>query len=690
MSPSSHAVAQAEVARLTALADADPILAPWPGPYGGVPPWERVTAAGFPAAFATAIALREAELAVITAEPAPPSFANTILALEDAGRHLARAQALFAVLSGNQNDAAVQAVEEAWAPRLAEASDRQLRFNRPLFTRIAAVWAARDGLAAVDRRLVELLHDAMVRGGARLEASEQAALGAINVELAGLYTSFGNRVLADEETAIVVDDAAALAGIPADVVAACRAAAIARGRPDAWAIVNTRSCVDVVLATADDRGLREQVWRAFKQRGANGDGNDTRASIARIVRLRAERAQLLGFASHAALRLADTMAKTPAAARALMQQVWPAAVARVRDEVAAMAALAGAPIAPWDYLYYAERVRAERYQLDGDELAAYFTLEQMIAAAMWMAERLYGLTFREITGAVPTFHPDVRVWEVVDGERVVGLFYGDYFARPGKRSGAWMSSYRYYERWGGHHHLPIVSNNNNFVPGPAGAPVVISLDDAHTLFHEFGHALHYLLAEVPYPSLADTPNDFVEFPSQLHEAWVLARPVLDRFARHVVTGAPMPQALVDKVVAAGKHNQGYATVEYLSAALIDLALHERPDGAIDPATFEDDERAALGAPPEVALRHRLPHFAHLFTGDGYSAGYYAYLWAEVMDADARGAFTEAGDPFAPEVAAALRRHLLAPGNASDRAEAYRAFRGRDPDPAALLVKRGLT
>jgi peptidyl-dipeptidase Dcp len=378
-----------------------------------------------------------------------------------------------------------------------------------------------------------------------------------------------------------------------------------------------------------------------------------------------------------------------------MMRVWPAAVARVAEEVKDMERLAKRdrirlPFEPWDYLYYAEKVRKAKYDLDQDELKPYFELDNMIAGSFYMAEQLYGLTFTEITGKVPVFLEGVRVWEVRDkaSGAHVGLFYGDYFARKGKRSGAWASGYRGHETFTGKEITPITSNNNNFVRGAAGEPVLISLDDAETLFHEFGHAIHSLVSEVNYPGLATTPRDFVEYPSQVHEMWVLTRPILDKFARHYKTGKPMPQALVKKVDASSKFNQGYATVEYLSSAIVDMELHTRPDGVVDADAFESDTLQKLGAPKEVVMRHRLPHFNHLFTSDSYSAGYYSYLWSEVMDADTRETFVEAGNVFDPTVAGKMRKFILAPGNSTDRAEAYRQFRGRDPDVTALLKKRG--
>ncbi|MCB9571897.1 MAG: M3 family metallopeptidase [Kofleriaceae bacterium] len=693
--PSPYDAARAEVTRLTAEADRDPLLAAWTGAYGGVPPWDQLDAGKFGAAFTTGIALRAAEIDAIAEDPTPPTFANTLVPYEAAGRHLDRAETLFSVMTSSLNAPEVQAVDREWSPKLAAAADA-ISFNSKLFARIAAVYDGRAdaGLDAEQRRLVELTYDAFVRAGARLDAAQKDQLGQLNQELAVLFTDFGNKVLADENTWIVLDKGD-LAGLPETLRASYAAAAAERGLAGKWAVVNTRSSVDPFLTTSSRRDLRERVWKAFKNRGDNGDANDTNQTIARIVELRAQRAKLLGYASHAHWRMSNTMALDPAKAQALMMEVWPAAVARVEEEVADMQKVANKEkakitIEPWDYLYYAEKVRKARYDLDQDQLKPYFQLDNMIAGAFWMAEQLYGLGFTEITGTVPVFHPDVRVWKVEDKATgaFVGLFYGDYFARAGKRSGAWASTYQGHETYTGTVQTVITSNNNNFVRGAAGAPVLISLDDAQTLFHEFGHALHGLLSEVTYPGLRSTPRDFVEYPSQVHEMWVLTRPILDRFCKHVDTGKTMPQKLIDKVEKAKKFNEGYATVEYLSAAIVDMALHTLPDGKIDPDAFERETMEKIGAPPQVAMRHRLPQFNHLFTSDAYSAGYYSYLWSEVMDADTRQAFEEAGDVFDKATAAKLRKYILAPGNSTDRAEAYRQFRGRDPDVDALLAKRG--
>jgi peptidyl-dipeptidase Dcp len=693
---SAHKKAVAEVARLKAEADANVMTAAWTGPHDGVPPFDKVKAELFSPAFTTALALLKAEVNAIAENPDAATFENTIAAMENSGRHEARLENLFGVMSSNMNTADIQEVEKEWSPKIAAAYDEVI-FNEKLFARISAVYAARDtaNLNPEQKRLVERTYEQYVRSGAKLNAEQKKKLGAINQELASAFTEFGNKVLAAENTWTILENEKDLAGLSDSLKASYKAAADERKLTGKWAVVNTRSSVDPFLSSSSRRDLREKVWKAFKNRGDNGNENDTNAVITKIMKLRAERAQLLGYASHAHWRMADTMAVDPKKATELMMRVWPAAVARVKEEVADMQKIANKEgvkitIEPWDYLYYSEKVRKSKYNLDQNELKPYFELNNMINASFFMAEKLYGLAFKEITGTVPVFHPEVRVWEVSDkaSGKYVGLFYGDYFARAAKRSGAWAMWYQSRETFTGKTVTPITSNNNNFVKGAPGEPVLISLDDAETLFHEFGHGLHALLSEVNYPGLVNTPRDFVEYPSQVHEMWVLTRPVLDGFAKHYKTGKVMPQALVDKVDKSSKFNQGYGTVEYLSSAIVDMEMHMKPDGVIDPDAFERDTLVRIGAPKEVALRHRLPQFNHLFTSDSYSAGYYSYLWSEVMDADTREAFAEAKDVFDKATAAKMRKFILAPGNSTDRAEAYRQFRGRDPDVTALLKKRG--
>jgi peptidyl-dipeptidase Dcp len=687
--------AQADVARLTAEADQDPLLKPWTGPYGGVPPWDQARAELVPPALELGIQLQEAEVQAIANNPARPTFENTMVPMQDSGRHLDRALTIFGVMTDNISNEAIQQVEAEWSPRVTAAYNA-ITFNRALFSRINDLYERRAtlGLNAEQLRLLERTHSQFVRAGAAATPEQQARLGAINEELASKFADFGRRLLADENTAIYITRRRDLAGLPPNMVQQLAAAAAERGRPGQWAVVNTRSSVDPFLTFSQNRSLREQVWRAFKNRGDNGDANDTNAVIADILRLRAERAQILGFPTHAHLRMADTMAGTPERAQDLMMRVWPAAVARVHEEVRDMQAIAdrqraGITIEPWDYNYYAEQVRRDRYNLDQNEVREYFVLDNIVAGAFHMANRLYGLSFREISGTVPVFHPDVRVFEVSDRDgSYQGLFYLDNFARTGKRSGAWASGYQGHDTFTGRTITPITSNNNNFVRGSGSDPILISLDDAQTLFHEFGHALHGLVSEVNYPGLAGTPRDYVEYPSQVHEHWVLTRPILDQFARHYRTGEPMPQALVDRINNASTFNQGYATVEYLSSALVDMALHNRAAPITDPDAFERDTLAAIDMPREIAMRHRLPQFGHLFSSDAYSAGYYSYLWSETMDADTWEMFEASGDVWNPTIAAGMRNIILAEGNSSDRAEAYRRFRGRDPDVNALLRTRG--
>ncbi len=675
----------------------NPLLAEWTGPHGGVPPWDKIRPELFPPAIEAALAERRTEIARIAGQTTAPTFANTVEPLQLSGRGLGRVLTLFGVMTGNMNNPAYQALDREWSPKLSAAQD-EITFDPRLFARIEAVHAglATSGLDAEQRRLVTRMRDGYVRQGAKLGTADKARLGAINGELATEFSEFSRRLLADEGTAIAVTSEAELAGVPDSVKATARAAAAERGQAG-WAIVNTRSAVDPVLTFASDRALRERVWRAFSGRGDNGGATDTNAVIARIVKLRSERAKLLGFPSHAHWRMQDTMAKTPAAAEALMGRVWPAAVARVREEVRDMQAIADAEvkkgsgakltIEPWDYSFYQEKVRKSRYDLDQAELKPYFELNNIIQGSYYAANRLYGLEFAEITGTVPVFEPNMRVWRVSRGGKELGLFYRDDFARTGKRSGAWANAYRS-QRGLAPAQTVLSSNNNNFAKGAPGEPVLISLDDARTLFHEFGHAIHALLQDVRYPGLAGTPRDFVEYPSQVNEHWLLTRDVLDKYARHYKTKAPMPQALLDKIEASETFNQGYATVSYLSSAIVDMKLHLVADGTVDPDEFERETLTAMGMPRELVMRHRLPQFGHLFSSDAYSAGYYSYLWSEMMDADTIAAFQEAGGDWDKPTADRFARVLLSTGNETDRAEAYRAFRGRDPDVNALLRKRG--
>jgi len=667
------------------------MLAPWKGPFGGVPPWDQVEPEAFPAAFERAMDAQREELRRIRDNPLPATFGNTIAALERSGRMLDRVSALFEVHAGTLKLGALPAIEAEVMPRLAAFADEIVQ-DPGLFGRIEAVYRDRDRLDPERRRLAWFHHTRFVRNGARLDGPGKARVQAVNQRLAELFTRFGQNVL-DEETGrfTVVEREADLAGTTGEFRAAAARAAQAKGMAGGWVVENTRSAVEPFLASAEHRGLRERVWRTFIRRGDHGGESDNNALIPEILALRRERARLLGYASHAHWSVEPAMAGTPERALALMEAVWRPAAARVRAEVAELQALAdrdggGFRIAPWDYRFYLERLRREKCDLDLEELQPYLQLDRLREGMFWAAGRLYGLSFSPAPD-LPVQHPDVSVWAVADAEgRPAGFWYFDPFARAGKNSGAWMSNYRRQER----SVTPIVSNNANFVPGAPGAPALISWDDAVTLFHEFGHALHGLLSAARYPSLSGTavPCDFVEFPSQLNEHWLSTPELLGRSARHWRTSAPIPAGLVRKVQRASTFSQGFQTMEYLASAMLDMKFHLAGDPPIDPAAFEREELSRLGMPEEIVMRHRPTQFNHIFSCDGYAAGYYAYLWADALTADAWEAFLEGGGPWDPEVAGRLRREILSVGNRVDPAAAFRAFRGRDVDTAALMRKRG--
>jgi peptidyl-dipeptidase Dcp len=673
----------------------NPISAPWPGPFGGVPPFDRVRVADFKPALESAMAECLAEIDAIADSTEPPTFENTLAAMERAGRSLDRAGTIYGVWSGTMGTPDFQQVELEMEPKLAEFGDKIVQ-NEKLFKRLSAVFESRDkaGLTAEQKRLAWLKYTDFARSGARLGPGEKRRLSEINQRLATLYTEFSQNVLADEGSYIVLESEEDLAGLSPALRSAAANAAAEAGHKGKWAVLNTRSSVEPFLTYSDRRDLREKVWRAFASRGDNGDEHDNKKIIAEVVKLRDERAKLLGFKSHAHWRLERSMAKTPERATELMEALWKPAVARVAEEVADMQALAdrlghAITIEAWDYRYYAEKVRKERYDLDEAEVTPYMQLESLREAMFWVAGELLGLYFTPLAG-VPVCHPDVRVWEVKDGKgKHVALFYFDPYARAHKQSGAWMNAYRTQERFAGEV-TTIVSNNSNFVKGAPGEPVLVSWTDAITLFHEFGHALHGLSSNVTYPSLAGTnvDRDYVEFPSQLLESWLPTPEVLNRFARHVKTGEAMPRALVEKIERASLFNKGFENVEYLSSALVDMRLHLEPEKAADVSAFERDTLAALGMPRQMVMRHRLPHFGHLFSSDSYSAGYYSYLWADTLSADAFQAFVEAEGPYDKKVAKRLFDYVFSAGNTVDPEEGYRAFRGRDPKIDALMKKRG--
>ena len=675
--------------------DPTPLLAKWPGGHEGVPQWDKVVPAMFPPAFERSMANARAEQAKIRDNPAAPTFANTIEAGERSGEEMGRLFAVWGVYQSNLATPEVQAIAKEWSPKIS-AFFTEMNLDPKMFARVKAIYDQRAHLKlnAQQLRLLERSYRDYVTSGALLDETAKAEVKRINQALATAYTEFSRKVLADEETAITLDSEADLAGLADSFKASLAEEAKARGQAGKWAIKNTRSSVQPFLMYATNRALREKVYKAFIDRGDNGDAYDTNATIAEILKLRQERAKLLGFKNHAWYRMDDTMAETPENAMKLMMAVWPAAVARVHEEVADMQALAdkeGAKItiAPWDYRFYSEKVRKAKYDLDENEVKPYLQLDQIVQGAFYAAGRLYDLDFKENTGSIPVFHPDVRTFLVTNRTTgaEVGIFYFDGFARAGKRSGAWATSYRGRSGLRGTK-IVLASNNNNFTKGAAGEPTLISIDDATTLFHEFGHALHSLLGNVYYPGLAGTPRDFVEYPSQVNENWLLTPDVLNRYAKHYKTGAPIPAALVAKIEKAQTFNQGFDTVEYLSSAIVDMKLHDRETPVTEVDAFERETLAALDMPREMVMRHRLPQFNHLFSSDAYSAGYYSYLWSETMDADTWAAFEEAGNVWDKATADRFRITLLSTGNETDRKLAYRAFRGRDPDVKALFKRRG--
>ena len=685
------AVAQAKEMKSGHMASEPALLQEWTGPYEGVPPWDKVKVAQFPAAFQAAMQASKAEFEAMLAKPEAITFDNTITASELSGEKIGRLFSIWGVHSSNLSNPEVRKIQAEWEPKVS-AFFSELSLDARYFQRVKYLYDQRAnlGLDAKQMRLLERTYDGLVRNGAMLDAGKKAQVISIETDLAKKFSAFSEKVLADEETFILITDTADLAGLPESYVAAIQAAAKAKGQTG-WAVVNTRSAVQPFLENSTRRDLREKVWRAFTMRGDNQNANDTNATIAEILKLRQQRAEILGFPTHAHYRMADTMAKDPNKAMDLMMKVWPAAVARVKEEVADMQAIANADniiIAPWDYRFYAEKVRKAKYDLDQEAIKPYFQLDNMVAAMFDAAGKLYGMSFSENTGTVPVFEPKVRTFEVKRDGKTVGLFYLDNFARAGKRSGAWMTTYRSQHKLGGKNDIVLASNNNNFVPGADGVPTLISIDDASTLFHEFGHAIHYLNYDITWPGLGGTPRDFVEYPSQVNENWLLTPYVLNTYAKHYKTGEPIPAALVEKIRASDTFNQGFSTVEYLSSAILDMKLHNRSEPVTDPRAFERDTLAEIGMPKEMAMRHRLPQFNHLFADDGYSAGYYSYLWSETMDADTWAAFTEKGDVWDKATAERFRSMLLATGNETDRIEAYRAFRGRDPDVKYIMKKRG--
>ena len=672
----------------------NPLLSRWNAAFG-LPPFRKIEPAHFKAAFAAALKEHKGEIARIAGETARPTFANTIVALEKSGRLLDKVAAVFYNLAGAHTNEALQAIERDMAPKLA-AHETAIMLNGKLFRRVEDLYQRRDELSLTDeqRRVLELRYKWLIRAGAKLAPKQKARVAEINQRLATLATQFSQNVLKDEQSWRLVLAAHDLDGLPQSLRDAAGRAAADLGLEGKYVITLSRSSIEPFLQFSARRDLREEAFNAWIKRGEMGSETDNRAITAEIIALRAEFAALLGFKTYAEYSLEETMAKTPASVRGLLSAVWEPAVKRAAGEREALQQRAqeeggNFAIAPWDWRYYAEKERKALYDVDEASTRPYLTLDNVIAAAFETSTRLFGLRFKELPDA-PRYHEDVRVWEVTDKRGThVGLFLGDYFARPSKRSGAWMSSFRSQSKVAGEV-SPIIVNVMNFAKGEEGQPSLLSLDDARTLFHEFGHGLHGLLSDVTYPSISGTAvtRDFVELPSQLYEHWLMVPEVLEKFAVHHETGKPMPPKLLSRIKKARNFNQGFSTIEYLASAFVDMELHAcEGDEEIDVGAFERDTLNRLGMPREIVMRHRIPHFLHIM--GGYAAGYYSYLWSEVMDADAFAAFEETGNPFDAATAKKLHKFIYSGGNGRDPLEAYVAFRGRPPEIAGLLKKRGL-
>jgi peptidyl-dipeptidase Dcp len=669
----------------------NPLLEDWAGPFG-TPPLDRIKPEHFAPAYVRALADHDLEIKRITGDPSPPDFTNTVVGLERSGKLLARVDAVFSALTGSATNEALQTIELEMAPRLS-AHWNAIYLNAALFARLDAVWQQRADLDLDPESLkvLERLHLDFVRAGAGLSPQARSHMDEINQRLATLSTQFSQNVLADEDGYVEPLSEALVGDVPASLRDALASTARERGIDAPYGVSLSRSSIEPFLQSASNRDLREKLFKAWVRRGHNPGPHDNSAVMAETLSLRAQKARLLGYETYAAYKLADSMAGTPARARALLQKVWAPARKRALEEQDALQALVAEEggnfaLAPWDWRYYAEKLRQRRYDFDDDALKPYLSLDNMIAAAFDTAAKLFGLAFQLRTD-VPVYHPDVRVWEVSRDGKTIGLFYGDYFARAGKQGGAWMSSLRDQQTLDGEV-LPLITNNCNFIKGE---PALLSFDDARTVFHEFGHALHGLLSQVRYPRLSGTnvARDFVELPSQLFEHWLEEPQVLSRFARHYQTGEPMPTDLLDKLIAARHFNQGFQTVEFLASAFTDMDFHSQSLENYDPVTLQTASLSAIGMPDSIVPRHSAQHFGHIFAGEGYSAGYYSYLWSEVLDADGFEAFTEAKDPFAPALAKKLHQHIYSTGGTRDFTETYRSFRGRDPEIEALLKGRGL-
>lgn len=671
-------------------------LTNWTGPHG-LPDYTKISDDDFEPVFDAALEAHLAEIDAITAQKEEATIANTLEAMELAGEALRKVAAVFWGLAGAHTNPKIQELERAISPKMAKHYSA-LAANEKLFARVEALYEQRDslGLNAETLRVLEKTWKNFVKAGAKLGKPEKDRLSKINEELALLGARFGQTVLADESEWVLLLDETDLDGVPDFLRKSMAAAASERGEEKRFAVTLSRSLTEPFLTFSSRRDLREKVFKAFAGRGEDTGKASNKDVIARTLELRAEKAKLLGYDTYAALKLDDTMAKTPDAVMDLLNPVWQAAkdkAATDQTDLARLATEAGQndPIAPWDWRYYAEKLRAKRFAFDASELKSYLVLDNVIKAAFDVAGRLFGLRFKELDG-VTAWHPDVRTFEILnaDGSRR-GLFLADYFARSSKRSGAWMSGLQSgYSLGDGS--TPIIYNVMNFSKPAEGEKALLSLDEARTLFHEFGHALHGILSDVTWPSIAGTSvsRDFVELPSQLFEHWLTVPEILKTYARHEATGEPMPQELLDKLKAAETFDAGFATVEFTASALMDMAFHEAAEPPKDPFEFETETLAKLDMPEAIVMRHRTPQFLHVFSGDGYSAGYYSYMWSEVLDADAFSAFEETGDPFNPELAGKLKEHIYSAGGSADPEKLYTAFRGKLPSPDAMMEKRGLT
>jgi len=673
------------------------LLKPWEGDYMGTPAFDKMKVEDVKPAMLKAMELSLEEMDAIASNSELPTFENTIEEMERSGAPLDRAFAYYGIFSSNMSSPEFREVQTELAPLFSEFQSK-ITQNEALFQRVKRVYenAKKNPLPADQQRVVELTYQSFAMNGANLDAERKERYAAINKELSTFYTKFSNNVLHDEENYVTYLSENQLGGLPDAFVKSAARIAESKGRAGEYAVTNTRSSMDPFLTYSTERDLRKKVWTNYYSRGDNNDEYDNKALIADMLKLRRERVELLGHSNYPEWRLQDRMAKNPENALALMEAVWPAAIARVAEEVADMQAVADAngdniTIEPWDYRFYAEKVRKAKYDLDSDEVKQYLQMDKLTNAMHYVAGRLFGYAFSLVPeGSVPVFHTDVKVWEVTNkttGEHI-GLWYLDPYAREGKRSGAWATTYRSYSTFDGKTNV-LASNNSNFVKPAPGEALLISWDDATTFFHEFGHALHFFASNVKYPTLNGGVRDYTEFQSQLLERWLSTDEVIDRFLVHQETGEPMPDALVAKIKKAATFNQGFATTEYLASALMDMKLHLADPATIDIGVFERKTLEALNMPKELPMRHRTPHFSHVFSGEGYATAYYGYMWADVLTADATEAFREApGGFYDEEMADKLVTYLFAPRNSIDPAEAYRLFRGRDASIDALMRARG--